>query len=133
VLERWSLAIGAYGTADGARPQLISELQATLESLLAVDLTLLLDLHGEAAIERLAMLPKRNRFELRGQAYLDRVAQAYREAASKELETVKLDASATPSQVCEQIRIALCAAYPEFERLKFNRVDAGNEQLDLQL
>jgi dTMP kinase len=133
VLERWSLALAAYGRADGTRPQLVSELRAVLNSLLPVDLTFLLDIHGSTALERLASNPKKNRFELRGAEYLESVSQAYRELASVEANTFIIDALASPIQVCEQMRAVLSAVYPQFGDLRFDRIAADTEQLDLGL
>ncbi|MFZ1685528.1 MAG: hypothetical protein WAU88_15530 [Candidatus Zixiibacteriota bacterium] len=78
LLERWSLALAAYGHADGARTTLISELRKHLDEILKIDLTLLLDTTGEIAYGRLAHETKKNRFEARGPQYLDQVAQNYR-------------------------------------------------------
>lgn len=133
VLERWSLALAAYGKADGARPQLVSELRATLNSLLSVDFTFLLDLNGSAALARLAKLSRRNRFELRGEPYLECVAEAYREAARHDSRVNVIDAQGSPAEVCEQIRIALCTAYSEFSGLNFTSLGTDSEQLDLHL
>lgn len=135
VLERWSLALAAYGAADGTRAQLISELRAVLDGLLNVDFTFLLDVDGDTAFRRLEKTERRNRFEIRGKDYLGSVAQAYRDAAQQETRTSVIDATATPAQVCEQIRNVLRSIDPEFEGLRFSSASVGSDpaQLDLRL
>jgi dTMP kinase len=134
VLERWSLAIAAYGAADGTRPQLVTELRLVLNALLVVDHTFVLDVSGAAAIERLERTVKKNRFELRGKEYLNSVAQAYRTIAQREQRTTVIDASVSPSSVCEQLRQTLISL-PEFKSLSFSGVvsDRDATQLDLGL
>jgi thymidylate kinase len=135
VLERWSLALAAYGTADGARSQLVSELRAVLHTLLSVDMTILLNVSGEIAFERLARIERQNRFEMRGKDYLDAVAQSYFALAQQEQRTKVIDASANPASVCEQLRIALASSWPEFENVSFGGVALERyvAQLDLNL
>jgi dTMP kinase len=135
VLERWSLALAAYGTADGARPRLVSELRAVLHTLLAVDMTILLNVSGEIAFERLARTEKQNRFEMRGKEYLDAVAQSYCMLAQQEQGTKVIDASANLASVCEQLRTALVSSWPEFENVSFGGAASERHiaQLDLNL
>jgi len=127
--------LAAYGAADGTRPQLVSELRQVLDGLLSVDLTVVLDVCGDTAFERLATTERRNRFELRGREYLNSVALAYRALAEREKRTAVVDASATPANVCEQLREILTSSFAEFERLSFTGVSSDSDpaQLDLNL
>jgi thymidylate kinase len=132
VLERWSLALAAYGSADGSRPQLVSELRSVLDSLLKIDFTLLLDISGAEALRRFSNTGRKNRFELRGREYLDRVAQAYREAAGKDIgETELINACADPYDVCTQLKAALGRRFPELSDADFVIGNGGTEQLNL--
>lgn len=135
VLERWSIALAAYGAVDGARPQLISELRAALHSLLEADFTFLLDIDGETACRRLATTPKRNRFEMRGEEYLGSVAQAYRHLAQQDKRVSIIDASATPAEVYCQLRNVLRSIDPAFEHLSLNSSSFAYDpaQMDLRL
>jgi len=103
LLERWSLALAAYGAADGARRQLIGELRAVLKSALTVDMTVLLDLNGPLAAVRLANDGEHNRFELRGSVYLDDVARLYRYFAGQEARTEIIDASGVQTSTGERL------------------------------
>lgn len=102
VLERWSLALLAYGAADGARLSLISELRSVLRNVLTADMTIVLNVNGERAFERLRKRNDRNRFELRGAVYLDDVARLYRYYGEREDRTVIVDASGDLEKVCER-------------------------------
>jgi thymidylate kinase len=133
VLERWSLALAAYGAVDGTRPQLISELRAVLDGLLEVDFTFLLNIDGETACRRLATTEKRNRFEMRGEEYLGSVAQAYRNAAQQDKRVSMIDASATPAQVCFQLRTVLRSIDPAFEHLNFSSSSLMNDPAQMNL
>ena len=95
LLERWSLALAAYGHADGASEALITELRKLLDEMLTVDMTLLLDTTGKIAYSRLALETKKNRFEAKGPQYLDQVAEYYRKysAAKKNVTIVKTSGS----------------------------------------
>lgn len=93
VLERWSLALAAYGTADGVRSELITEMRKVLGESLHIDLTILLDIDGKLAFKRSINMPDRNRFELKGYEYFDLVAHWYRTFAREEENTVVIDAS----------------------------------------
>lgn len=84
VLERWSLALAAYGAADGAPTELVSELRAMLNRTLKVDLTVLLDLDGRLAFERIGTIADPNKFEAKGPAYFEKVAGWYRQIAARE-------------------------------------------------
>lgn len=103
ILERWSLALAAYGAADGARRQLIGELRTVLQSAFAVDVTVLLDINGYLANTRLANDSERNRFELRGSVYLDDVARLYRHFAGHEARTEVIDASGDQARTGERL------------------------------
>lgn len=120
VLERWSLALAAYGIADSARPELIRELRRVLDSAFFIDVTLIFDVPGALAFDRLSSLPKKNRFELRGKEYLGAVARAYREAGEREARTAVVDASASRGVVDEQIQNVLISSIPEFRGLRLN-------------
>ena len=107
VLERWALALSAYGAADLARPQLIAELRRVLLSILNVDLTVLLDITGDLALRRMVQIGNHNRFELRGAQYLDEVAHWYRHFARREERTYVIDASGDVQQTFEQVCVLL--------------------------
>lgn len=107
VLERWALALSAYGAADLARPQLIEELRRVLHSILEVDLTLLLDVPGELAMRRMVRIGNHNRFELRGAQYLEEVAHWYRHFARREDRTHIIDASGDLKRTFDQVCVLL--------------------------
>lgn len=132
VLERWSLALTAYGIADSTSPELIRELRRVLDNLFPVDVTLIFDLRGEVACSRLSSLPKKNRFELRGEEYLNLVASTYRDVGECEAGTTVIDASASRDIVGEQIQSVLISSIPEFHGLRLNGTGAEDPaQLDL--
>jgi dTMP kinase len=93
VLERWSLALAAFGATDGADPHLLKELRRMLSETLEVNLTILLDITGKVAMERIQKKPERNRFEERGEEYLERLAASYRDIAKREANTTIVDSS----------------------------------------
>lgn len=103
ILERWSLALLAYGAADGARLPLISELRAVLRNVLSVDLTILLNVSGDRAFKRLRGSGESNRFESRGPNYLDDVARLYRYYAANEDRTEIIDAAGDQSTINHRI------------------------------
>ena len=95
LLERWSLALGAYGTADGARPGLISELRTVLDGALAIDATILLDVSGRIAFKRIESEAGENRFESKGPEFLDRVAEEHRKLALSMTGVAVIDATSS--------------------------------------
>jgi len=111
LLERWSLALSAYGAVDGARPELIRELRIVLAQILRVDLTVLLDVGGQMAFDRISRTASHNRFEMRGAGYLERVASAYRFFAHQESGTAVVDASRSPESTCEAVCRQLAARW----------------------
>jgi dTMP kinase len=113
VLERWSLALGAYGDADGARASLVAELRGVLSRIACVDITLLIDVFGSIAMSRLTG-SYLNRFELKGEGYLERVADSYRRLAKTEKETYLVDGSRTLNTIFGQVRPLLARHLPEF-------------------
>jgi dTMP kinase len=115
VLERWSLALSAYGAADGARHQLVSELRTALSGALTVDMTVLLDISGEVAFSRITGTTYHNRFELRGPRYLDDVARWYRHFAGQEDGTEVIDASGSVSATFQRLRAVLATKWTECE------------------
>jgi len=119
LLERYSLALASYGAADGAGPKLISELRTFLQSILKVDATILLDIDGEVAFQRVTRTGNRNRFELRGQRYLDDVARWYRHFAREQDQTEIIDASSDIVTTCEKLRAALASRWTEFQDIRF--------------
>ena len=134
VLERWSLALAAYGVVDSTSSQLIQELRRVLDALLPIDITLVFDLGGEIAYKRIGSVGKKNRFELRGAEYLSSVARAYREFGEREARTSIIDASASQEEVGEQIQTVLASHIPEFRELRLNVTNGeDHSQLDLDL
>jgi dTMP kinase len=109
LLERWSLALAAYGAADGARRQLISELRTVLQEAITVDLTVLLDINGYIASDRLASVRESNRFEMRGPVYLDDVARFYRHFARQEARTEIIDGAGELARVGERLLGAIAS------------------------
>lgn len=77
VLERWAGAVVAYGNVAGTHPPLLSALESVLSAAVPVDYTILVDVPGSTADERLAVQSDTNRFETQGAAYLERVRQSY--------------------------------------------------------
>lgn len=133
VLERWSLALAAYGAADGTRPELVIELRAVLDSILKVDYTFLLDITGTTAVDRIASTGKRNRFEIRGRDYLDSVSKAYRIAGAHQEQLSIINAEGTPMQVCEQISSVFSSICPELSSMEIRSSGAGDAPTQLDL
>jgi dTMP kinase len=79
VLERWAGAVMAYGTVAGTDTQLLSALESALSTSLAIDCTVIVDVQGATAAERLAVQSDTNRFETMGADYLEQVRQGYLE------------------------------------------------------
>ncbi|MBE1530369.1 dTMP kinase [Actinomadura algeriensis] len=77
VLERWAGAVAAYGAVAGGSPFLLRALEGTLTGALPIDVTVLVDVPGDIAADRLRRLGDRNRFETQGPAYLERVRRQY--------------------------------------------------------
>jgi thymidylate kinase len=71
VLERWSGAVVAYGTAVAVSPRLLDALESVLAAALPVDRTFLVDVPGAVAARRLAEQTDTNRFEARAPEYLE--------------------------------------------------------------
>jgi dTMP kinase len=115
LLERWSIALAAYGRADGASETLIVELRKLLQSVLAVDLTILLDVNGVTAFERAGSAGARNRFEARGADYLDSVASHYRQIAIEEQQTVVVNAMADVETTSALVFAALAKKWDDLE------------------
>jgi dTMP kinase len=128
ILERWALAISAYGAADGARPELISELRKFLQAALAIDCTVLLNIRGDQAMNRILRGQNHNRFELRGANYLELVASYYRKYAEQEAETEIVDASNCPDVVLRQVCAVLTRKYSEFDGILDNVPTAPIDQ-----
>lgn len=115
LLERWSLALAAYGTTDGARGELVSELRGMLDSTLAVDVTILLNVDGVVASERIGGNGSMNRFELGGPQYLGEVARWYCHFATQEPDTAIVDASGDVAATFDQVRGVLTATWGELK------------------
>lgn len=109
ILERWSLALAAYGAVDGARSGLIDELGLVLSSVAQIDHTILLDVPGEVAHARLQQTASRNRFEARGVEYLEEIATVYRRLAAKLPGISVVDASASVEATLRGVRNSLQA------------------------
>lgn len=107
LLQRYSLALEAYGAADGASVSLVSELRKLLRNTLPVDMTVLLDIGGSVAFERIARGAGKNRFEARGPSYLESVARNYRHFAAADGDVVLIDASVDVVTVLERVWTAL--------------------------
>jgi len=99
IVERWSLALRAYGAADGLPSDLLDALGRNLDSFLSPSRTFLLDITGSNAMVRLSALEGLNRFESRGSEYLDRVAQHYRRYSDELPGVTILDATASPASL----------------------------------
>ncbi|MFE7935700.1 hypothetical protein ACFU6S_44675, partial [Streptomyces sp. NPDC057456] len=83
VLERWAGAVVAYGTVAGTDSLLLSALESVLSSSMVVDCTVVVDVPGETAAERLAVQTDTNRFETMGSDYLEQVRQSYLDWAGR--------------------------------------------------
>jgi dTMP kinase len=77
VLERWAGAVTAYGTVSGTDPALLSALESVLLASMAINHTVLVDVPGQTATERLSIQSGKNRFETIGADYLENVRQSY--------------------------------------------------------
>ncbi|MFJ6392827.1 dTMP kinase [Streptomyces sp. NPDC091972] len=77
VLERWAGAVVAYGTVAGTDSLLLSALESVLSASVAIDRTVVVDVPGLVAAERLATQSDTNRFETMGADYLEQVRQSY--------------------------------------------------------
>lgn len=113
ILERWALALCAYGHADGARAPLIAELRGVLSRITRVDITFVIDVPGAVAMSRLTQ-GYLNRFELKGAGYLDRVADAYRRLAQVENETYLMDGTKGLGAIFAQMRPFIARHCPQF-------------------
>ena len=91
ILERWALALQAYGVADGASESLLAAVHKSLVKALTPDVTFVLDVSGAVAHQRLSFAGDRNRFEARGPAYLEQVARLHLDPAYHPSPTVVLD------------------------------------------
>jgi dTMP kinase len=115
LLERWSLALAAYGAADGARPQLIAELREVLQGTLTVDMTVLFDVSGEVAYKRIGKDAADNRFESKGPKYLDNVAHWYRHYSALENDVTVVDATGDLISTYRLLRAALVAKWKDLD------------------
>jgi dTMP kinase len=77
VLERWAGAVVAYGTAVGTDHALLDALEGVLTAALPIDRTVLVDVSGALASDRLRAETAPNRFETIGPDYLERVRAGY--------------------------------------------------------
>lgn len=77
VIERWSGAVIAYGRAVGTSESILQFLESALMNSAAIDTMLLVDVSGEIAAGRLRQQADTNRFETKGDVYLERVRQEY--------------------------------------------------------
>jgi dTMP kinase len=77
VLERWAGAVMAYGAAVGTNPVLLHMVESALLEAMPIHHTMVVDVTGRTAAERLVTQQNTNRFEVQGAAYLERVRQEY--------------------------------------------------------
>ena len=77
VLERWAGAVVAYGTVSGTDPELLASLESILLSSMAINHTVVVDVSGQTATQRLSIQSGRNRFEMNGPDYLENVRRCY--------------------------------------------------------
>jgi dTMP kinase len=83
LFERWSGAVISYGEGTGAQSSPLENLAASMNSLFAADLEILIDLPAEVAADRLKRKGAGNWYELEGLAVLSRVRESYRRWAER--------------------------------------------------
>ena len=116
ILERWTLAIDAYGRAAGARVELLHELMLVLDSILKVDDTILIDADGALTAHRIPDRSDQNRFERAGVEYADRLAREHRAAAHR-LGAFTVDGSRPVGETVDAILENLAGRWPDLPRL----------------
>jgi thymidylate kinase len=77
ILERWVGAVVAYGRVAGTDEAILLALEASLGASLPMRGTFVLDVPGAVAAARLGTTSGPNKFETRGDAYLDAVGKQY--------------------------------------------------------
>jgi dTMP kinase len=109
VCDRFLDSTRAYQGAAGGAPQaLIAALEAQVVGDARPDLTLVLDLPVEAGLERAFGRNMFDRFEARGQAFHERLRQAFLDIAAAEPARCRvIDASGPPEAVAEAVWAAV--------------------------
>ena len=112
VLERWVLALEAYGLTADASPELIDELVIVLNSILTCDTTVLIDVPGRTSCERAPSFAYQNRFERKGVGYAERIAEQHREAARRSAALI-VDGTSPVSSIVRNVFNYLSRSWPE--------------------
>jgi dTMP kinase len=115
LLERWSLAVHAYGTADGADDLLMKSLCDYLDRLVVPNVTLVLDVSPQVARERLSGIANLNRFESREPEFMTRVGEAYRvlSRGSPQEHVILLDSNGPATRTFIEAAGALRNVFPD--------------------
>ena len=107
ICERFIASSYAYQSASGAGAapeQQVASLQEFISPYNPPDLTFVLDLPVELAIERRTSNDKQDRFGAKGKAFMDKVRQCYLQQAEKDSNTYVIDATQPASQVQAELQ-----------------------------
>jgi dTMP kinase len=115
VADRFDLSTLAYqGHGRGIDLEAVRSANRLATGGLAPDLTIVLDVPAETGLARTAARPGgRDRIEGEGQAFLSRVATAYRLLARQEVGVICIDGTRTADLVHTEIVSELTARFPE--------------------
>lgn len=115
IADRFELSSLAYqGCGRGLDPETVRALNAFATGAVRPDLTLVLDLPVAAGLARQSRAGKaRDRIEGEGEAWLERVREAYRTLAAADGRVRLIDASGTEAEVGRAVRKAIEDALPE--------------------
>ena len=115
VCDRFLDSTRAYqGLGGGAPAELIAALEASVVGDLMPDLTLVMDLETEVGLTRAAKRGDAGRFEAKGEAYHERLREAFLEIAITEFRRcVLIDADGEPEAVAARIWAAVTARLPD--------------------
>lgn len=103
ILERWSLALAAYGAVDGVSTRLVEVLQTLLDDAIRPDVTVLLDVPPEVARARLADVKEENRFQSRGVDYFRALSAAHLACRVTAGDRIVIDASKAINETLEEV------------------------------
>jgi len=115
VCDRFIDSTRAYqGTGGGAPAELIAALESAVVGELVPDLTLVMDLETETGLARAARRGDAGRFEAKGEAYHERLREAFVEIAITNFKRcVLIDADGEPEAVAARIWAAVTARLPD--------------------
>jgi dTMP kinase len=115
ICDRFLDSTRAYqGMGGGAPAELIAALETAVIGDLMPDLTLVLDMETETGLARAAKRGDAGRFEAKGEAYHERLREAFLEIAIAEFKRcVLIDAEGEPEAVSARIWAAVIARLPD--------------------